>query len=152
MKASDELRYDHEVLRAKLQSLELFCPSSHQCACVLSRLTDSLTSCLRSHAEREERLLAARMSRDGEPPPECLQQLHAEHEHQRSRFAMLRELFQSERTSEDQLVTQASCVVRDLREHLAAEERQWFPLLDGGRAGKAATAADGEAVEILGHA
>ncbi len=84
---------------------------------------------------------------------ELLQHLHDEHENQRTRLAILHELLtQSEPASEEQIVTQASHLVKDLREHLAAEERHFFPLIDGEDVGEAATAANGEAVEMLGLA
>ena len=153
MKASDELRYDHEVLRAKLLSLELSLPASQARACTLSRLTDSLASCLRSHVEREEHLLAARALRYGEPPAECLQHLHDEHENQRTRLAILHDLLtHPEPAAEDQIVTQASYLVKDLREHMVVEERRVFPVIDGEVVSEATTAVDEETVEMLGLA
>ncbi len=131
MKATDPLRADHDVLRAKLWSLELYLPSSHECAGTLSRLTESLASCLRSHTEREERLLARFTLRRGEPPGESLQHLHDEHENQRTRLAILHDLLtRGEAVPEDQLATHASSLIQDLREHMAQEEAAVFRALD----------------------
>ena len=170
MKPGDVLRYDHEVLRAKLSSLEMYLPSCHDCGCTLSRLTDSLASCLRSHTEREERLLAALTFQYGEPlygpaaaracrvgraarPGGSLQHLHDEHENHRTRLAILHELLtHPESAAEEQIVTQASYLVKDLRKHMAVEERRFFPLLDGEGVGEVATTVDAEAVEMLGLA
>ena len=153
MKPGDGLRYDHEVLRAKLSSLEMYLPSCHECRCTLSRLTDSLASCLRSHTEREERLLAALAFQHSEPPGGSLQHLYDEHENHRTRLAILHELLtHPESAAEEQIVTQASYLVKDLREHMAVEERQFFPVIDGEGLGEVATAVDEEAVEMLGLA
>lgn len=153
MHASEELRYDHEVLRGKLMLLEERAPSVRECPCTFSRLTDSLATCLRSHTEREERLLAMSALRQGEPQRVRLQHLHDEHENHRTRLAILHDLLsQPESASEEQIIAQASDLANDLREHMAREERQVFPLLDGDCGGEAWTAVGEETVEMLGLA
>ena len=153
MRFSDELRYDHEVLRAKLCTLEAYLPSCRVCACTLSRLTDSLATCLRSHTEREERLLATLTGRQRPPLGEPLQHLHDAHENQRTRLAILHELLTTpEPASEEQIATHASHLVKDLREHMAVEERQFFPIIDRAGGGEVATAVDETSVELLGLA
>jgi hemerythrin-like domain-containing protein len=156
MKPSDELRYDHDVLRAKLSVLEEHLPSGHEGVFTLSRLTDSLASCLRSHTEREECLLATLAWQHGEPPGESLQHLHDEHENQRARLAILHELLtQPEPASDEQVATQALYLVRDLREHMAQEEERCFPFIDQERHGveeRVAAAVDDEATQFLGLA
>jgi len=153
MKPSDELRYDHEVLRGKLFVLEEHLPSCHDCGCMLSRLTDSLAGCLRSHTEREERVFAALAWEQGRPAGEALQHVHDEHENQRTRLAILHELLtRAAPASEEQVASQASCLAKDLREHMAMEERQLFPIIDGEAVGNAIITNDGEAAEMLGLA
>ena len=152
MKPSDGLRYDHDVLRAKLALLETYLPCGHACGCTLSRLADSLASCLRSHTEREERLLSARAWRHGAPTGASLQRLHDEHENHRTRLAILHELLvQPGPAADAQVAAQASSLVRDLREHMAKEERL-FPLMDqepGEEEARMTAAAEDQAVPWL---
>jgi iron-sulfur cluster repair protein YtfE (RIC family) len=66
-----------------------------------------------------------------EPPDESLQQLHDAHENHRTRLAILRDLLTRPGPgSDEQVAVQASYLVRDLREHMAAEEQRLFPLID----------------------
>ena len=153
MKTSDEFRYDHDVLRAKLCLLELYLPSYRDCACTVSRLTDSLASCLRSHTEREERILAVLAFECGAPSKEFLEHLHDAHENQRMRLAILHELLTApEPASEEQIAMHASYLVKDLREHMAVEERQLFPIIDRAGGDEVAAPADETSVELLGLA
>ena len=155
MSLAASLCYDHEVLRGKLATLESFLPSLVVAPFTLSRLTESLATCLRGHTEREERLLDTLMRQQDEPPLALIQQLHDEHENQRTRLAILHELLtHPEPASEEQILTQASYLVKDLREHMAMEERHIFPIIDidGEGVGEVTTAVDDEAVETLGLA
>ena len=131
MNASDELRYDHDVLRAKLCLLELYLPSYRDCACTVSRLIDSFASCLRSHTEREERLLTVLALACGEPSQVCLERVHDAHENQRTQLAILHGLLsQPEPGEEGQVVVQFAYLAHNVREHLATEEQDLFPLID----------------------
>jgi iron-sulfur cluster repair protein YtfE (RIC family) len=137
MRPSDELRYDHEVLRGKLDLLEEELPSLPRLRVSVSKLTDSLASCLRSHAEREERLLAGVTSPRIDPfLNHPLQHVHDDHLNERIRLAVLHGLLAGEPSApQGQVITQASDLIKELREHMAEEEACVFPLLDRGNAG-----------------
>ena len=125
------LQYDHEVLRGKLAILEDFLPALIAVPCTISRLTDSLATCWHAHTEREERLLDALMRQQDTPPLSLIQQLHDEHENQRTRLAILHALLTDcTGASEEQVMAQAGELIRDLREHMAEEEAALFPLLE----------------------
>ena len=156
MELSEVLRHDHDVLRATLAMLEEQLPAFRTAfrSVSVSRLLDSLATHLRLHTEREERLLAALAPRGEGPFAAPIHHLQDEHENQRTRLAILHELLtHPEPAVEGQIVAHASHLVQDLREHMAAEERQFFPLIHGEGVGGGTTAGVGdEAVELLGRA
>ena len=131
MKPTDELRQDHQLLRAELALLEQQLQALRGARSTVSRLSDSLASCLRFHTERQERLLARLASRGEDLPVEAVQHLHDEHENQRTRLAVLHEfLARQESPVEDQIVARASEMIEELRAHMLNEEEQLFPVID----------------------
>ena len=156
MNPAAELLYGHDVLRGKLVSLESFLSCLDVAPFTVSRLTESLATCLRAHIEREEHLLDMVMRQQDEPPFTLIQQLCDEHENHRTRLAILHELLaEGTPRSEEQIMTQAGDLIKDLREHMAKEEEQLFPFMDQERREReecAAAAVDDEAAQLLGLA
>lgn len=150
MKPSDELRYEHEVLRAQLALLEEWVPYFCVTPLSLRRLVLSLADHLRVHTEHEERRVAA--LRDGAQslPRDLLDRLQTDHVNQRTRLAVLHDLVSRDSAqAQEPLLTQAGGFIRDMREHLAAEEAQVFPLIDRlGGCGTPPSAAEAELVEL----
>ena len=130
MDPAEDLRYEHEVLRGKLAMVEEFLPSFCDAPFLVAQLTDALAACWHAHTEREERLLDALMRHRYEPPPVSLQRLHDEHENQRMRLAVLHTLITAGgAASGDQVATQAGYLIKELREHMAREEEEMFPVI-----------------------
>lgn len=130
MQPSDELRYDHDVLRGKLYQLEEHLPCLSIARLTLSSVTDSLSAWLLAHAAREERLLASRALHE-HPLTEMLARLQADHDHQLARLALLHRLLaRSGPVAYEQVIIEASMLMQDLREHMTQEERECFPLID----------------------
>lgn len=133
MQPTDELRYDHEVLRAKLALLEDDLPLLPALRVTVSRLTDSLATCLRAHTEREEQLLDRLGLQDSRRPlpADTLQHLHDAHENQRTHLAILHDLLtQPAPASDARIAAEAASFVEELRQHLTEEERTCFPAVE----------------------
>ena len=131
MKPSDELRYEHEVLRAKLALLEEWVPYFCVTPLTLRRLVISLADHLRAHAEHEERCLGVLRGGASVPTQTLLDHLHDDHVNHRTRLAILHDLVSRDGAqAQEQLLIQAGAFIRALREHMAMEEAQLFPLLD----------------------
>ena len=131
MKPSDELRYDHDVLRGKLYLLEEHLPCLSVARLTLSSITDSLSAWLQSHAEREERLFASQAVDHERPLATALLQLQANHDHALARLAVLHQLLACrEPAAAEQAIIEASALTQELQEHMTQEERDYFPLID----------------------
>lgn len=131
MKPSDELRRDHQLMRAELSILERHLQALRGARSSVSRLSDSLASCLRFHTARQERLLARLASRGNQLSADTVQHLHDEHENQRTRLAVLHEFLARQGSpAEDQLVDRATEIIQDLKAHIAHEEEHLLPVID----------------------
>jgi len=151
MKPTDELRHDHQLLRAELALLEQQLQALRGARSTVSRLSDSLASCLRFHTERQDRLLARLASRGEELPSEAVQHLHDEHENQRTRLAVLHEfLARQDSPVEDQIVARASEMIEDLKAHITGEEERLFPVIERQESGKGALHHEHEQAGFLG--
>ena len=129
MKSSDELRYDHEVLRGKLYLLEEHLPCLSIARPTLTSIVDSLSAWLLAHAQREERVFAARATE--RPIADMLPKLEASHDRQLSRLAILHELFmRSGPIAYDYILTAATALIQDFREQMIREEQECFPVID----------------------
>lgn len=128
MDVCEELRHEHDVLRRDLEELEEQLPAVPLTRPVVSCLTESLALHLRSHVEKEERLLVAHPSRYEPSRPDVMEHSHDDHDNQRIHLAVLHELLTLEGPEPDrQLVTEASEFIKELREHLTMEETEIFP-------------------------
>lgn len=157
MQPSDELLYDHAVLRGKLALLEDYLPSAHDVPATLALLTDSLACCLRAHDAREEHLLEGLSVRPRSPADAVIRRLHDEHDNQRIRLAILHELLtRPGGPPGDQAAAQAEYLIRDLRKHMAEVEAIFPTLNDAARthtdAARAPRAEEADDVVCLGMA
>ena len=129
MPTTDELRYDHEVLRGKLFLLEEHLP----CLCVarltLLSIVNSLSAWLLLHTQREERAFAARATE--RPIADLLKQLEDAHDRQLSRLAVLHELIRRAGPDNyDYVLAATKALLQDFRQQMAQEELECFPALD----------------------
>lgn len=156
MRPSDELRADHDVVRATLDLLDQQLHLLLRSGASTSLLADSLATRLRLHTANEERLLANSALPASRRSADALEHLLGEHENQRIRLAILHELLtQPELPAGQQVAAQASDLIKNLREHMASEEALLFSVMDQeeGQRGQCPSAAVAEkAVEMLGFA
>ena len=131
MRATEELRNDHEALRIQLARLEEWLPLAQVAPLTLQIVTGSIARRLREHTEREERLLSRLRESAPERADAPCARLLAEHAQQRGTTAVLMELLRRCRSAPiDQLVACASNAITGLREQMAYEELRLFPALD----------------------
>lgn len=129
MRTSDELRYDHEVLRGKLYQLEEHLPCLSIARLTLTSIVDSLSAWLLAHAEREERMFARRAHE--RPVVEVLQRLQEHHDRQLVRLAILHELLRrSAPHAYESVLTAAIGLIQEFRDQMTREEDECFPLID----------------------
>ena len=131
MRATEELRKDHEVLRAELAQLEHWLPYTHAAPLLLVNLIRTISRRLRLHTEREhaviEDLYTARGGRTGLLPDHLLH----DHEDQEQTLAILEALLTKGRACKvDRVMTYASHLIDSLREHMADKEAALFPVID----------------------
>ena len=131
MKRTDELWYDHEVLRSKLALLEEYLPVRSYGLYTVTRLTDALAESLRSHVEREERMFAHLAPHGETELAGPIQHAHDDHDNERIRLAVLHGLLtRPEPVSDEQVTIQASYLIQDVRDHMAREEAELFPVIE----------------------
>lgn len=136
MRRSDEFRDDHDALRSKLSLLQEYVSYLPLAHLTLLSLVNSLKQDLQSHARREEQVLGACAA---------VPRLREEHGHALARLESLRQLLvRREPADEPRIVEETFLLVKELREHVTREEREWFPLMDQGT--------DEESVQLLGLA
>jgi len=131
MKPTAVLRNDHEVLRSKLTLLEGLLPLERTAHFPLREVTYSITRRLRCHLEKEEHLFALLRSRRVPQSLALTSALLDEHQDQRLTTTLLLDLLLNGAASPiDPIALCASHLIDGLREHMAREEAEVFPLID----------------------
>ncbi len=134
MKATQRLRRDHQILRAKLDVLETALSMGPQTWFVLREICFTLSRQLRDHIKREEALIAA--SR-GVAAADVLAHLAIEHRDEPEHLRDINRLFTSQAAhSLEQITPVLLNVIAGLRCHMAEEEAALFPLLERALAGQ----------------
>ena len=131
MGVTEELRHDHQVLRAELAPLAEWLPPTHAGPVTLLSLIRTIARRLQQHTEQEhaalERLSYAKRGR-ASPPTDHL--LH-DHRDQDETLTILDELLAKGRAYEaDHIITYATHLIDSLREHMADEEERLFPFFE----------------------
>ena len=132
MRPTAELRNDHLVLRAKLELLEGLLPLATTTQFPIRELVYSISRRLRCHTEKEELLLAALrdMCHPGRTAG-AVNRLPDEHRDQRQTLDILEGLLaKGPACPTDPVMAYGSHLIDGLREHMAAEEEQLFPMVD----------------------
>jgi len=131
MKPSEELRQDHQGLRAKLALLEALLPGEEGAVAALREITFTLNRELSSHAQREEILCAELPPLFPQTARVDLEQLHAaHHDQQRALERLLGLLWRDEPYPVDEVMRCVPQVIAELRAQMALEEAQVFPALE----------------------
>lgn len=131
MRATDELRNDHETLRETLAQLEERLPILQAAPHTLLNLTRTIARRLHAHTDKEEQLVAAFHARRHGKPHVATSLLSDEHEDQQQTLARLLELLtEGNGCPVDEVETYATHLIDALREHMVKEEAGLFPLAD----------------------
>lgn len=141
MRATEELRNDHEALREQLAQLEEWLPLLNTAPLTLLNLIRTLIRRLHTHTEQEEWLLVALQERVRGKAHVATGSFPDEHQDQQRTLRHLLELFaKGHDAPADQVDAYATHLIDSLREHMAKEEAELFPLADRvlGVAGKEA--------------
>lgn len=130
MEPIERLRRDHQVLRSKLDVMDVALRMGEGTWFVLREMVHSLASQLRDHLRREEELVArCRTLTAGERA--ALDRSHVEHRDEPERLRELHRLFlQEEVIPFPKLAAMLRQVIDGLRRHMADEETELFPLLE----------------------
>ena len=131
MSATQPLRDDHTILRAKLALLQAWLSSGACERPSIQRLSASIADHLYRHTQREEALLLRLVSTSTEPMADAWSQLLADHDRQRRIVTALLELFmKSQEESTDQLSCCGANFVNGLLAQITDEEQRLFPRFD----------------------
>ena len=130
MRPTDDLRQDHEGLRAQLALLEGFL-SLQADPLPLQKLTSAIRQQVQSHTEREAIVFRAlHHALRGEPCPNIGWFEEEHHEYDRELDTLLELLRQEELVPMDEVTTHAAHLLVDLKDHMAREETALFPLIE----------------------
>ncbi len=131
MRATEELRNDHGVLRGELVLLEELLPLAQAPHGPLRSLASSLARCLSCHTEKEELLLGLLDERLPQATRAAIRPLLDQHEGQTRALTVIRDLLATEEgPSIEQATHHLSRLIAELHEHMAEEEETLFPALD----------------------
>ncbi len=131
MAATQPLRDDHTILRAKLALLQAWLSSGASDRPIIQRLSASIADHLYRHTQHEEALLLRLVSTSPEPTTDAWSQLLADHDRQRRIVTALLELFlKSQDESTDQLSCCGANFVSGLLAQMTDEEQRLFPWLE----------------------
>ena len=131
MRATEELRADHGLLRAKLTLLERLLPLAPAARPTLLEHASRLARALRCHTEKEELLLSILNDRLPAELSDMVPDLLDAHErHSRGMLSVLRLLAARADAPIEEIANALSRLVVELREHLAREEDRLFQELD----------------------
>ena len=128
MPITETLRKDHQLLRKRLEFLEAAMQVAPEAQFALREMCWSLAHLLDAHIKREERVLAPYYNRIG-----ALIQHRASHDHADQR-AVLRDvnalLLGGIKAPVSRVVPSLAQLIEELREHMAEEEQEVFPMVD----------------------
>jgi len=128
MNAVDRLRRDHQILRAKLNVLEAALRVGEEAWFVLREVCFTLSRQLRDHIRREEELVAACRAAMN---PKVLAEIVVEHRDEPAHLRALNRLFVSAPTHAVERIRPAlEALIHGLRQHMAEEERELFPIFE----------------------
>ena len=132
MRTTESLRNDHETLRAKLSALQQLLPLVAAPQTPAAQLTLSLAHCLRRHTEKEELLFGLLCERLPEQARKTATHIYLEHQRQGRSLLEALELLADKRGKEstELLMHHLLYLIEQLREHMAREEIELFPVVD----------------------
>lgn len=131
MRATDDLRNDHEFLRTKLIQLEEWLPIAHAAPWTVRRLIGAISRRLRAHTEHEESLFATLQETLQGPEAASVHRLLTEHEIQRQNLTSLCQLLTAyPQCPIDGATTDIARLIEGLRELMTREENDLFSLID----------------------
>ena len=132
MRTTESLRNDHDTLRAKLSVLQQFLPLAASPQSPLAQLTSSLAHCLRRHTEKEELLFGLFCERLPEEARKTAAHVYLDHQVQGRSLLEALDLLAAKRGKESTalLTHHLSHLMDQLREHMAREEIELFPVVD----------------------
>ena len=126
-----ELWYEHDVLRGKLALVEARLACLPDGCYTLAQLIRGLLQALRHHTFHEEALLLSRRRAFPDRFPSAFAQLACDHRDDEARLRVLLDrLEHGDCASDHALARQGRTLVSALREHLAVEETEFFPLFE----------------------
>ena len=129
MAVTTMLKKDHEVLRRKLGFLEAALQVAPQSPFVLREMCHSLTRMLDEHIHREDEALMPYANRI-----RAILRYRADQDHADQRLILLDVnalLLQGIKMPTSKVVNLLSHLIEELREHMAEEEREVFPAVEG---------------------
>lgn len=130
MQLTEELRQEHQGLRAKLALLEALLPPEEGAWEALREVAFALNRELSNHAQREETLCVSLPAEFLQTAHLDLGQFHAAHHDQQQAFEhLLGLLWRDEPYPVDEVLRCVPQVIAELRAQMALEERQVFPAL-----------------------
>jgi len=131
MRATEELRADHGLLRAKLAILERLLPLAPTTKPTLLEQLARIARMLRCHTEKEELLVSLLRERLSAELADALPDLLDAHErHSRLIRSGLRLLAARSEAPTAEPIEALTRLITELREHLARDEDRLFPELD----------------------
>jgi len=131
MDATAQLRQDHEELRARFALLEALLPLEEMGSEALRKLADGVSRHLRQHVETEECVVAGLLGGVTRLEPADLAWLIARHQEDRAELDRFCErLCTCGPASQAELLPCGCRCLQALRQALAREEAQLFPLLE----------------------
>ena len=131
MNRAAELQYEHDVLRGQLASVDIWASALPDSRHILATVVRALTSRFQHHAEREEATLLDLQRLQLGHLPALADDWPARHAEYRHRLASLQTLLSVQHELADRVAgAQARDLTRELRDQLAEEEAQLFPLFD----------------------
>ena len=139
MKAIERLKQDHVILRSKLDVLDAGLRMGPETWYVLREVCFTLSRQLRNHMQREEDLvMACRRAMK----PHVLAEIAVEHRDEPELLRTINRLFVEEHGHTLERIRPAlTGVIRGLRRHMLAEERELFPVLARELAGRESASA-----------
>lgn len=130
MRATEELRSDHGMLRQRLALLENLMPVAPLDSAALREVVGGLARSLAGHAEKEQLLLGILQERLGEQAPEAAEHLECHRRQQEALDGLRTRISDAPREGDGALTQESARWINDVRESLASEEETLFPLLD----------------------
>jgi len=128
MHVTDELRTDHQILRAKLRLLEAAMRVAPEAQFVLREMCWSLAQMLDDHIKHEIEVLQPYRNRIQALTQEHMAQEHADQQVTLQDVNAL--LLRGLHTPMSKVVPPLAQLIEELRKHMDQEEREVFPLVD----------------------